>query len=109
MAKSYHLGVQPSRSRRAATPLTRADTGLLIRSVKRKKGEAVTLHCERCNWGTELAMAATEVSTVVACAHCGGSLYWHRCEQCGMGYLGSAEPACPSCDDASLDELELLD
>jgi hypothetical protein len=78
-----------------------------IAAVKRKKGECVTLHCERCSWGTELPMAATTESTVVPCAHCGEPLHWHRCTSCGLCYLGSSTPACPSCDDASLDELEL--
>lgn len=68
----------------------------------------MTLHCVRCNWGTELAMASTNASTVVPCAHCGEPLYWHCCAGCGLCYLGTATPSCPSCDDASLDELETL-
>lgn len=75
--------------------------------MKRKKGECVTLHCERCSWGTELPMDATAHSTTVPCAHCGEALYWHCCERCGLGYLGQATPACPSCDDASLDQIEI--
>jgi hypothetical protein len=74
--------------------------------VKRRKGESVTLHCERCGWGTELAMAETEHSTQLPCTHCGATLHWNRCEQCGLCYLGAAEPRCPSCDDPALDELE---
>jgi hypothetical protein len=72
--------------------------------AKRRKGESVTLHCERCNWGTELAMQDIEHSTVVPCAHCGASLYWHRCDGCGLCYLGGPEPRCACCDDPALDE-----
>lgn len=72
---------------------------------KRRKGEYVTLHCSHCSWGTELAMAETAASTVVACAHCHAPLYWHVCAGCGLGYLGTAVPRCPSCDDDSLDEI----
>ncbi len=75
---------------------------------KRKKGEYVTLHCARCNWGTELPMNETEESTVLRCAHCAELIYWHRCPQCGLCYAGSATPCCPSCDDPSLDDVELV-
>jgi hypothetical protein len=75
--------------------------------VKRRKGEVITLYCSGCSWSTELAMADTETSRVVPCAHCGKSLYWHVCEQCGLKYVGAAEkPACPICDDDSLDSLD---
>ena len=74
--------------------------------MKRKKGECVTLHCGRCGWGTELPMEQTASSTVIPCAHCSEPLFWHRCEGCGLCYLGNRTPGCPSCDDPSLDELE---
>jgi hypothetical protein len=77
-------------------------------AVKRKNGECVTLHCERCGWGTELPMQQTEQSTTVPCAHCAALLHWHRCAECGLCYLGAPAPSCPSCDDPSLDELEAL-
>jgi len=76
--------------------------------VKKRKGESVTLHCERCGWGTELPMADTEHSTVVPCTHCQAPLHWHCCDTCGLCYLGAETPRCPSCDDPSLDELETL-
>jgi hypothetical protein len=72
----------------------------------RRKGEVAILHCAHCAWSTEVALDATADSMVVACAHCGQSIYWHRCVQCGLCYLGSADPACPSCDDSALDDLE---
>jgi hypothetical protein len=53
-------------------------------------------------------MSATETSTVVPCAHCGESLYWHRCEGCGLCYLGEAIPRCPSCDELEADEIEYV-
>lgn len=52
-------------------------------------------------------MEDTVHSTVLPCAHCGEPIYWHRCEHCGLCYVGSATPACPSCDDPALDDLEL--
>ena len=74
--------------------------------MTRRKGELVTLHCARCHWGTELPLADTRSSTVVACAHCGEPIFWHRCELCGLCYVGNALPCCPSCEDPSLDDLE---
>jgi hypothetical protein len=71
----------------------------------RRKGEAVTLHCSHCTWGTELPLADTEASCVIQCAHCGSAIYWHRCEQCGLCYAGGEAPRCPICDDPSLDQL----
>lgn len=76
--------------------------------TKKKKGENVTLLCARCRWSTELAMSATEQSTIVPCAHCGEPLYWHCCATCGLRYMGEADPRCPSCEDPSLDELEYV-
>jgi hypothetical protein len=73
---------------------------------KRKNGESVTLHCERCGWGTELPLQDTEHGTQLPCAHCGETLHWNECPSCGLCYLGKAEPHCPSCDDPSLEELE---
>jgi hypothetical protein len=73
--------------------------------MKRRKGEAVKLYCEHCAWSTEISMAATEHSHVFTCEHCDTPMYWHRCPTCGLGYAGAAEPSCPSCDDASLDDI----
>lgn len=75
--------------------------------VRRKKGEVVTLRCARCTWSSELPLAETEHSTVIACVHCGEPIYWHCCATCGLCYVGEAAPQCPSCDDPSLDELEI--
>ncbi len=76
--------------------------------MKKQKGESVTLHCARCRWSTELSMSATEQSTAIPCAHCREILYWHRCELCGLCYMGESVARCPSCDDPSLDELEYV-
>jgi hypothetical protein len=74
----------------------------------RKKGEVVSLQCARCGWSNEVPLRDTVDSTVVACVHCGASIYWHRCGTCGLCYLGEATPACPLCDAPPLDEdLEL--
>lgn len=73
--------------------------------MARKKGEVVTLYCEGCTWSSELPMAATEQSVTIPCAHCGKPLHWHRCAQCGLGYVGAAEPSCPICSDSTLDEV----
>lgn len=72
---------------------------------KRKKGEAVKLHCSRCNWSTDVAMADTSSSQVFACAHCDAPIYWHACESCGLCYAGVEKPSCPVCDDTSLDDV----
>lgn len=50
-------------------------------------------------------MAETEASRVVVCAHCGKPIYWHRCESCGLCYVGNEKPNCPACDDVTLDNL----
>jgi hypothetical protein len=73
--------------------------------ARRRKGEAVTLYCTQCTWGSELSMAETEASRVVVCAHCGKPIYWHRCESCGLCYVGNEKPNCPACDDVTLDNL----
>jgi primosomal protein N' len=74
--------------------------------VKKRKGEAITLYCSACSWSTDLPMAQAAESAVVPCAHCGQALYWHACARCGLRYAGTAEPTCPICDDASLDQLD---
>jgi len=76
--------------------------------VAKRKGEVVTLHCAHCRWSTELPMGDTQQSTVVPCAHCAKPLHWHRCEACGLCYLGEPTPRCPSCEEPSLDELEYI-
>jgi len=73
--------------------------------VAKKKGEVVTLYCEGCSWSSELPMADTERSVTIPCAHCGAALHWHRCEGCGLGYVGGSEPTCPICSDSSLDDV----
>jgi len=50
-------------------------------------------------------MADTERSVTIPCAHCGAALHWHRCEGCGLGYVGGSEPTCPICSDSSLDDV----
>jgi hypothetical protein len=65
--------------------------------VAKKKGEVVTLYCERCTW--------TEQSVVVPCSHCAEPLYWHRCTTCGLCYAGASTPKCSICDDDSLDDV----
>jgi DNA-directed RNA polymerase subunit RPC12/RpoP len=72
----------------------------------RLKGEVVSLQCARCGWSNELPLRVTEQSAVIPCTHCAASIYWHRCEHCGLCYLGEATPACPSCDDSELDPIE---
>ena len=66
----------------------------------------MSLQCARCGWSSELPLRDTDNSTVLACVHCAASIYWHRCPTCGLCYLGAETPACPSCDDSTLDELE---
>lgn len=73
--------------------------------MAKKKGEVVTLYCERCTWSTELPLAQTEHSVVVPCSHCEQALYWHRCERCGLCYAGTSTPKCSICDDDSLDDV----
>lgn len=58
----------------------------------------VRLRCEVCGHSTETSMAATEGSLMVACGGCERSIYWHRCETCGLGYVGAAQPNCAVCD-----------
>lgn len=73
---------------------------------RRKKGEVAILHCSNCHWSTDVPLDETAHSTVVPCVHCGASIYWHRCPECGLCYVGSEAPACPSCDDSAVDELD---
>ena len=73
--------------------------------MAKKKGEVVTLYCERCTWSTELPLSQTEHSVVVPCSHCETPLYWHRCESCGLCYAGGQVPKCTICDDDSLDDV----
>jgi hypothetical protein len=76
-----------------------------LKRVAKKKGEVVTLYCERCTWSSELPLAQTEHSVVVPCSHCAEPLYWHRCEGCGLCYAGGSKPKCSICDDDSLDDI----
>ncbi len=75
--------------------------------MKKRKGESITLYCAKCTWSTELAMADTERSQVVPCAHCGEPIYWHCCDVCRLKYVGGKEPHCTICDDPGLDELSI--
>ena len=74
-------------------------------AVAKKKGEIITLYCEHCRWSTELPLVSTEQNVEIPCAHCGEHLYWHHCPACGLGYAGKRTPACPVCEDASLDDI----
>ena len=67
-------------------------------NVRQRRAEMMTLHCERCTFGTEFPLEHTAVSCVLACQHCGASLHWHVCPQCSMGYRGGPEARCPLCD-----------
>jgi hypothetical protein len=67
----------------------------------------MTLYCERCTFGTEVALTVTNGSCAVPCRHCGAVVHWHVCSVCGMGYVGGPAAPCALCAAESDEELEL--
>jgi len=67
----------------------------------------MTLYCERCTFGTEVALTATEASCGVPCRHCGAVIHWHVCPACSMGYVGGPDAPCTLCATETHEELEL--
>jgi len=77
-------------------------------SCEHNPQEAARLRCERCGHSTVISMAATEASRIIECVQCGASIFWHQCENCGLGYVGDAQACCPVCDAEGLEDLQIV-